>query len=251
MIRVIICGILGNMGSKLLERCFESEDICVVAGIDRERGMLAGVPIYAGLDECTEKADILVDFSHPDAAGAIVPYCRSSGTALVMCTTGHSEQQDARIRRLGEDVPVFYSANMSMGIALLAALTRRVAALLQEDFDIEIVERHHNRKIDAPSGTALLLADSINEACAARYDYVSGRRTQQRRKHDEIGIHSIRGGTIVGDHEVIFAGDDEVITLSHSASSRNLFAAGALRAIRFLSRQRPGLYSMESIVQNA
>jgi 4-hydroxy-tetrahydrodipicolinate reductase len=249
MIRVIICGILGKMGSRVMEACFEDKNIAVAAGIDVEDGVMANIPIYSSMARCAEQADVVIDFSSPALTGQIVDFCRSSKTALVMCTTGHGDTEAELIRRLSLDVAVFKSANMSLGIALLKSLAKRAAALLRDDFDIEIVERHHNRKLDAPSGTALLLANEINASLGGHYDYVYDRHAlRQKRGKREIGIHAVRGGTIVGDHEVIFAGSDELITLSHSAASRAVFAVGAINAARFIAKQPPGLYDMDSVV---
>lgn len=249
MIKLIICGVLGKMGSQLMEACFEDHNIEIVAGVDTEEGRLANIPIYKSLAACPAAADVVIDFSNPGLTGAITDYCRETHSALVMCTTGHNEAQAALIRRLADDVAVFQSANMSLGIALLKALARKAALALHNDFDIEILERHHNRKLDAPSGTAMMLAGEINTALGGQYDYVYDRQ-QVRRKRDkrEIGLHSIRGGTIVGDHEVIFAGNDEIITLSHSAASRAIFAVGALNAARFIVKQPPGFYNMDSLM---
>lgn len=248
MIKVIICGILGKMGSQLMDACFEDPNIEILAGVDTEEGRLANIPIYKSLAACPA-ADVVIDFSNPALTGAIVDYCRDTHCALVICTTGHTEAQAALIRRLADDAAVFQSVNMSLGVALLKTLVRKAALALHNDFDIEILERHHNRKLDAPSGTAMMLANEINTALGGQYDYVYDRH-QVRRKRDkrEIGLHSIRGGTIVGDHEVIFAGNDEVLTLSHSAASRAVFAVGALNAARFIVKQPPGYYNMDSLM---
>lgn len=249
MIKIIICGILGKMGTKLMEACFEDKNIEVVAGVDVEDGVLANIPIYKSFTACKQQADAVIDFSNPVLAPQIVDYCRSTQTALVMCTTGHSDAQSAMIRKLSDDVAVFRSANMSLGIALLKSLAKKAASVLHNDFDIEIVERHHNRKLDSPSGTAMMLAGEINSALGGQYDYIYDRHDmRQKRDKKEIGIHAIRGGTIVGDHEVIFAGNDEIITLSHSATSRTVLAMGAINAVRFIVKQPAGLYDMDSIM---
>ncbi len=250
LIRIIISGILGRMGGRLLEVCFEEKNLLVVAGIDKSSGTLAGIPIYSAFSDCAEKADVLVDFSHPDLTDPLTAYCQKTNTALVLCTTGHTKKQLTQIRKLSAEVPVFQSANMSLGVALLNDLVRRAAVVLQNDFDIEIIERHHSGKIDSPSGTALMLANAINEVAAGKYTPVYNRHERaQRRDPAEIGIHSIRGGSIVGQHEVLFAGNDEILTLTHSATSRNIFAVGAVAAVRFLSHQPPGLYNMESMLK--
>ena len=246
---MIICGILGNMGQKLADACFEAEDVTVAAGIALESGTLAGIPIYNSVNECDIKADVLVDFSSPALTEAIADYCAERKLPLVMCTTGHSEAQLEELAALAHNVPVFKSANMSLGVALLSDLAKRAAAALGDDFDIEIIERHHRRKVDAPSGTAMLLADEINASRGNRYDYIYERQSvRQPRQKNELGIHALRGGTIVGEHEVVFAGNDEVVTLSHSALSRAVFASGALAAARFIVRQKPGMYDMKALV---
>ena len=249
MIKVMICGVLGKMGTKVMDACFEDKNIEVVAGIDQQDGMLANIPIYKTISDCKNECNVVIDFSNPALTKDITDYCRTTKTALVMCTTGHSEQQTELIRRLADDVAVFSSANMSLGIALVKALAKKAAAVLHNDFDIEIVERHHNRKLDAPSGTAMMLANEINSALGGQCDYVYDRHAvRQKRDKKEIGMHAIRGGTIVGDHDIIFAGNDELITLSHSAASRTVFAMGAINAVRFIIKQPPGLYNMDSIM---
>lgn len=248
--KVILCGILGNMGARMLETCYAAEDVEVVAGVDTRDGRLDNIPLYTSFAAVKEKADVVVDFSNPALTEDIARYCETTHTPVVLCTTGQNEAQTARIAALSRTVPVFKSANMSIGIALLTALAKQAAALLGESFDIEIVEQHHRRKLDAPSGTALMLADAINAARGNAFDYVYDRHdARQARRPNEIGIHSVRGGTIVGEHEVIFAGNDEVLRLSHSASSRSLFATGALKAARYLVRQKPGIYDMDALVQ--
>jgi len=249
MTKVIICGVLGNMGAKILDICFDDHDIEVVAGIDQQDGVLANVPIFRSFSDCDIKADVVIDFSNPVLTDSIVEYCRAQNTALVMCTTGQNESELDAIRRLADSVPVFLSANMSVGIALLKSLAARAAAMLRDNFDIEIVEYHHHRKLDAPSGTAMMLANEINASTGNKYTYVYDRHdVRKSRDKNEIGMHAIRGGTIVGAHEVIFAGNDEVITLSHQASSRTVFAVGAVNAAKFVAKQKPGIYDMDSIM---
>lgn len=251
MVKVIICGILGNMGIRLQEACFNDNNIDIVAGIDRRDGVLNNIPLFASFADCTVKGDAVIDFSNPALTGDVAAFCETTKTPLVLCTTGQDEEQLARIEALSKVVPVFKSANMSMGIALLTSLAQKASLFLKDNFDIEILEKHHNQKLDAPSGTALLLADAINEINGKKYDYVYDRHAQKKqRDKKEIGISSIRGGTIVGEHEVIFAGSDELITLTHSAASKTVFAVGAVNAAKFIVRQRPGLYDMNSMIQS-
>ncbi len=250
MVKVIISGILGSMGTRVQEACFNDSNIEIVAGIDRREGLLNNIPLYASLSDCKVKADVLIDFSNPALTDSIADYCAQTNTPLVLCTTGQDARQLACIEELSTRVPVFKSANMSMGIALLCSLAKKASLFLGDGFDVEILEKHHNKKLDAPSGTALLLADAVNSVNGQKYDYIYDRHNKKApRESSEIGISSIRGGTIVGEHEVIFAGNDEVITLSHSAASKQVFATGAVNAAKFIVRQKPGLYDMESMVR--
>lgn len=250
MLKLILCGILGNMGSRMREACYADGEIEIVAGIDRRTGTLDNIPLFSSFADCKAAADVVVDFSNPALTDELLAFCERTKTALVLCTTGLSEEQQRRVRALAGQVPVFQSANMSLGIALLRALAKKAAALLGDGFDIEIIEKHHNKKLDAPSGTALMLADAINSVRGSGYDYVYDRHEARRpRKKNEIGIHAVRGGTIVGEHEILFAGNDETITLAHAAASKSLFAAGAVKAAHFIVRQPAGLYNMDSMVQ--
>ncbi len=239
------------MGARLQEACFNDNNIDIVAGIDRRDGVLNNIPLFAAFADCTVTADVVIDFSTPALTGDVAAYCADTKTSLVLCTTGQDAAQLTQIETLSKVVPVFKSANMSMGIALLTALAQKASLFLKDSFDVEILEKHHNQKLDAPSGTALLLADAINTVNGQKYDYVYDRHTQKKqRDKKEIGISSIRGGTIVGEHEVIFAGSDEVITLTHSAASKTVFAVGAVNAAKYIVRQRPGLYNMDSMIQS-
>lgn len=250
MIKVLICGMLGNMGVRVQEACFADENIAVVGGISRKGGMLNNIPLFPSFSDCDVDVDVVIDFSTPSLTDELAEYCARTKTPVVLCTTGHSDEQLAHIEELSRIVPVFKSANMSLGIALLSSLAKKASLFLKDNFDIEILEKHHNKKLDAPSGTALLLADAINSVNGRKYDYVYDRSTERKQRTDhEIGISAIRGGTIVGEHEVIFAGNDEVITLGHSAASKSVFAVGAVNAAKFLVRQRPGMYDMQSMVQ--
>ena len=248
MTKIIICGILGKMGSVVMEECFESDDVAVVAGVDKQSGVLANIPLFDSFEKCNVNADVVVDFSSSVMCEQIVSYCEKTKTALVLCTTGYSDAQLEKISQLSKIVPVFKSANLSFGIAVVKAVAAKMAIVLKNDFDIEILEKHHNKKVDAPSGTAIMLADAINDACGKEYEYVYERQSVRKpREKKELGISSIRGGTIVGEHEIMFAGVDEVITLTHSAASKTVFAKGAITAAKFLSKQKPGRYDMNNI----
>ena len=252
MLRVIISGIMGTMGKVVLSRCINNSQINVVAGVDLSSGSIENIPVYSSFFECEESADIVIDFSNPSNFDNLYNFCLANMIPVVICTTGFSEEQENKIKHLSQSVAVFKSANMSLGVNLLAALAKTAVSILSEEFDIEIIEKHHRRKVDAPSGTALMLAKEINAVCDNRFHYIYERESARKSREDnEIGIHSLRGGTIVGDHEIIFAGNDEVITISHSASSRNVFATGAISAALFLVSQKSGLFDMSAMINSS
>ena len=250
MIRVIIHGCCGRMGHIINDICEKEETIEVVAGVDAFGSAYAGFPVYRTLNECPQ-ADVIIDFSTASAMDALMAYCTEKKIAAVVCTTGLSEQQLEALKSASEKTAILKSANMSVGINLLEKLISEAAPrLAAAGFDIEIVEKHHNQKIDAPSGTALALADAANEALGNEYEYVydrSGRRVKRPVK--EIGISAVRGGSIVGDHDVIFAGQDEVITLSHRAYSRAVFGKGAVEAAKYLADKPAGFYTMSNVLE--
>ena len=249
MKKLILSGANGKMGHVIVSFVSERPDCKIVAGIDRDTTEYGGFPIYASPSSCNVPADCIIDFSHPSLLASILEYAVHTSTPIVVATTGLSEEQIALLRKTSDVIPVFFSFNMSLGVNLLADLAKRAAAVLGHSFDIEIVEKHHNQKIDAPSGTAILLANAINHMESDCYEYVYDRHTKrQKRTKNEIGIHSIRGGTIVGEHDVIFAGKDEIITLSHSAMSKDIFATGAVNAAMFLCGKPAGLYHMGDLV---
>lgn len=250
MTDVILCGCAGKMGAAVQAAIRDREDCHIVAGVDVAKPLHSDFPIYTSPSEVTESADVLIDFSHPTALEPILEYCRlHPGTAAVLCTTGYDREQVERIQEAAKTLPIFYSRNMSLGINLLIELAKKAEAVLGESFDVEIVEMHHNQKLDAPSGTALMLADAINEVRQGRMKYTYDRHSQRKkREKSEIGLHSVRGGTIVGEHQVIFSGLHEVLTLSHSAQSKELFASGAVQAAVFMKQQGPGLYDMSNLI---
>ncbi len=226
------------------------QDCSIVAGVDKFGREGLPYPIYQEVGSIDTHADVLVDFSHPSQLSNLLSFGEKTGVSLVLCTTGYDEKQVEMVRNAAKKIPVFYSGNMSLGINLLIELSKKAMQVLGADFDIEIIEKHHNQKLDAPSGTALMIADSLNAQSAEEMHYVYDRHSQRRKRtSDEIGIHSVRGGTIVGEHEVIFAGPHEVITLSHSAESREIFALGALKAALFLAGKPQGLYSMADLLK--
>ena len=252
MINILLSGCCGYMGRVVSAMAEKDPDISIIAGIDVAAPQPGGYPVYASPAEFTGSADVVVDFSAPAALDGLLEYCTKHSTPVILCTTGYSEQQIADISAAAEQIPVFRSANMSLGVNLLADLIRRACAVLGDSFDVEIIERHHRRKADAPSGTALMLADAASSALPYDPMYVFERQSRrQPRDSREIGISAVRGGTIVGEHEVIFAGLDEIIELRHSAASREVFATGAVRAAKFLAGvSAPGLYDMRDLLNN-
>ena len=249
MISVVISGCCGKMGRVVNEVILTRNDCKVIAGIDKISVKELGFTVYNAPSELAEKPDVIVDFSHPSALDRLIDYALTNGCALVLASTGYDTEQVAKIKSSAKQIPIFFTANMSLGINLLSELAKKAAAVLGGQYDIEIVERHHNLKLDAPSGTALMLADAINESQGNAYNYVYDRHNvRQKRDKAEIGIHSVRGGTIVGDHDIIFAGRDEVITLSHSAASKEVFAVGAVNAAVFMANKPAGLYSMADMI---
>lgn len=250
MTNIILCGCNGKMGAAVQSFVSQREDCSIAAGVDVSGGSQGSFPVYTSISQVKEAAQVVVDFSHPSALSGILEYCRQHlGTAAVLCTTGYSAEQTREIQEASKELPLFYSRNMSLGINLLIELAKKAEAVLGEAFDVEIVEMHHNQKIDAPSGTALMIADAINQVRNDSMQYVYDRHSQRKkREKQEIGLHSVRGGTIVGEHQVIFAGQSEVITLSHSAQSKELFAAGAVNAAVFMAGKAPGLYDMSHMI---
>ncbi|WP_312642225.1 4-hydroxy-tetrahydrodipicolinate reductase [Hydrogenoanaerobacterium sp.] len=249
MKKIILSGANGKMGHVIASFVKEKSDCEIVAGIDRNTKTYDDFPIFAVPAQCTIKADCIIDFSHPSLLNPILEYAAHTSTPIVVATTGISNEQIALMRKTSELVPVFSSFNMSLGVNLLLELARKAATVLGHDFDIEIVEKHHDQKVDAPSGTAIMLADAINHAQSDCYEYKYDRHSKrEKRSKSEIGMHSIRGGTIVGEHDVIFAGKDEIITLSHTAMSKEIFATGAVNAAVYLAGKPAGLYDMGDLV---
>ena len=248
---IILCGCNGKMGQAIVN---ESQKFCnmnIVAGVDIKPDSSKSFPIFSSINDVNIKADIIIDFSNPLALNSILEYSQNQKLPVVICTTGFSKEQVEKINEASKNIPVFYSGNMSLGINLLIELCQKATNVLGDSFDIEIIEKHHNQKIDAPSGTALMIANGISEHLDEKYEYKYNRTTsREKRKKNEIGIHSIRGGTITGDHEVIFAGKDEIITISHHAASRNICANGAINAAKYILHKTPGLYKMKNLINN-
>ncbi len=251
-VKILISGANGKMGHAVAAAIASREDCVVCAGVDLYTKQYADFPIFEKLSEVTEKPDVVIDFSNPAILDDLLDYCMVNGVPCVLATTGYNEEQIAKIKKAANSIPVFFSFNMSLGINLLVQLAKKAVSILGGQFDIEIVEKHHNQKIDAPSGTAIMLADAINEELDHQYHYVYDRHSKrQKREAKEIGMHAIRGGTIVGEHDIIFAGHDEVITLSHSAASKEVFAVGAVNAAVFLAKQDAGMYDMSQLMAQA
>lgn len=250
MVKMIMHGCNGRMGQMISDIAKNDDEITIVAGVDIVADKQNSYPVYGDIKNVKEEADVVVDFGAAQAVDNLIDFCESRKMPCVLCTTGLSNEQIANVSSKSANVAILRSANMSLGINTIMKLLKDAANVFAPaGFDIEIVEKHHKAKLDAPSGTALALADSINEARGNEYTYVYD-RSQRRQKRDdkEIGISAVRGGTIVGDHDVIFAGQDEVITISHTAYSRAVFAKGALEAAKFLHDKAPGLYSMADVV---
>ena len=249
MLNVLLCGCYGHMGKIVTEMLCERADITLIGVDNMPSEDVPKFPIFKCFDEINIDSDVIIDFSHHSLMGRLLNYAARTKTPTVICTTGLTDEINARIEEVAKTVPILHSGNMSVGINLLLKLVKKAAAALTDNFDIELVERHHNRKLDAPSGTAYMIADAINEELKNSKYYTFGREGKDtKRKPEEIGIHSVRGGTIVGEHAVIFAGTDEVIEINHKAYSRKLFAVGAIKAARFLVNQGPGLYSMDDVL---
>ena len=243
--RILLSGAAGHMGKVIAS----SENITVVAGFDINTERYSYFPVYDEISSMDFEVDAVIDFSHPSAFEKIYAYARRTHTPVVFATTGLSADQIKAISELACHIPVFYSANMSLGVNLMIEAVKRIASIVYDKFDIEIIEKHHRRKIDAPSGTALKIADAINDVIPEKLDYVYDRESKREpRSNKEIGICAVRGGTIAGEHTVIFAGEDEIIEIKHTASSRNIFARGAIEAAAFIKDKEAGLYSMNELL---
>lgn len=249
MINILLSGACGKMGNAVARCVAEDESLKIIAGVDKAE-MLCDFPIYKSFDDVKVMPDVIIDFSHVTVLDSLLDFSIKNNIAVILATTGYSAEQIAKIKDASTKIPVFFTANMSLGVNLLCSLARSAAKILGGNFDVEIIEKHHNQKIDAPSGTALMLANAVNEVFDDKYTYEYDRHSKrQKRTKNEIGIHAIRGGTIVGEHDVIFAGHDEVITLSHAAQSKEVFAAGAVKAAKFIVGKACGMYDMSDILK--
>ena len=251
MVKMIMHGCNGKMGQVITKIVKEDANAEIVAGIDKYMGIQNDYPVFESIDKCDVDADVVIDFSNAAAVDGLLDYCVEKQVPVVLCTTGLSEEQLGKVQEASKKVAVLKSANMSLGVNMLLKLLQDATKILAPaGFDIEIVERHHNQKVDAPSGTALAMADSINAAMNDEYTYTYDRsQVRQKRDKKEIGISAVRGGTIVGEHEVIYAGEDEVIEFKHTAHSKAVFAKGAVEAGKFLKGKGAGLYDMKDVIQ--
>lgn len=250
MVRIIMSGCNGYMGRVVAEIVDADQDAEIVAGIDLADNGDKKFPVFTSAADCDVEADVLIDFSSPKALDGLLAYCTEKQVPAILCTTGYTQEQLGQIKEASGKVALMKSANMSLGVNMLLKLVKDAAKLLAPaGFDMEIVEKHHNLKVDAPSGTALALADSLNEALGQKYEYKYD-RSQERKRRDkyEIGISAVRGGNIVGEHEVIFAGLDEVVEFKHTAYSKSVFAKGAVQAAKYIAGKPAGFYDMGDVV---
>lgn len=250
MINLLISGANGRMGKKVYEASLLSEDITAVCGIDIKDDLSnSSFPVYARFENVENKIDVVVDFSAPANLDNVLDFCLKNGVPAVLCATGYTQEQVEKIKETANKIAVFRSGNMSLGVNVLIDIVKKTAKALY-GFDVEIIEKHHNNKVDAPSGTALMLADAVKDVQNDK-TYVYGRNgICGKRNPNEIGIHAVRGGNIVGEHDVIFAGNFETITLSHQATDRSVFAEGAIKAAKYIVNKKVGLYNMSDVINN-
>lgn len=249
MLNIILHGSSGRMGKVLSKMIASSPEMRVAAGIDSFIDSEADFPQFKTAAECDVKADVVIDFSNHAAIPALMEFCTEKSLPVVVCTTALTEDSLKKVDEAADKIPVFRSANMSLGINALVKALKAITPVLEPSFNVEIIEKHHNKKKDSPSGTAILLADAVNSSCKTEKEYIYGRHGKDDEcKITDLGIHAVRGGTIPGEHTVIYAGPDEVIELTHTALSRSIFAEGALKAAQFLAGKAPGKYSMDDLI---
>jgi 4-hydroxy-tetrahydrodipicolinate reductase len=249
MVRIIICGACGKMGGNVLDLRKDDAGAVAVCGVDLYPREI-GIPVYTSFADIQEEADVIIDFSSPTGLKERLDYAKEKGVGIVLAATGFTEEDLAMVKEYSQYIPLFKTANLSVGINVMQLLVELAAKRL-EGYDVEILEKHHNLKKDAPSGTALMHAETLKAAYDDKKHFVNGREgIVGARDKDEIGIHAIRGGTIVGEHEVMFAGEDEIITITHSARSKRVFAVGAVRAAKFLKGRAPAIYDMQDLLAN-
>lgn len=248
MIKIVLNGCSGKMGKMITECAAKFKGLEIVAGIDKFPS-IEKFPIFESVQDLNVDYDVLLDFSRADALNDLLELTKKTNKPLVICSTGYTQEDLDLIDEKSKSLKLFRSGNMSLGINLICSLLKKITPLLYGNYDIEIIEKHHNQKVDAPSGTAIMLADAANDSIKETTKYVYGRQGNSKREENEIGIHAIRGGSIVGDHDVIFAGTGEVIELNHKAISREVFAVGALKACEYMATvTNPGLYNMTDVL---
>ncbi|HBU13092.1 MAG TPA: 4-hydroxy-tetrahydrodipicolinate reductase [Clostridiales bacterium] len=252
MIHILISGVNGRLGQTLVTSIQNAEDMAVAAGVDiRPDAFSNDFPVYADFSSVKEAADVIIDFSRPDALPGLLAYASEHNIPAVLTTTGYTDTDKMMIAKYAGHIPLFYSANMSLGVNLQIELAKRAAEILADSFDIEIVEKHHNQKVDSPSGTALAIAEGINSVLGGSREFVFGRHSRNgKRAENEIGIHAVRGGTVTGEHDILFFGPDEVLEINHRAHSKQVFTEGAVRAARFIYKKDPALYSMTDLFRD-
>jgi len=249
MVKILLVGCAGKMGMMIRECSQKTHGMEIAAGIDRVASTSLHFPVFENIEDCNVPVDVVLDFSRPDALDSILNFAKIKKVSVVLCTTGYTKEQIHNIEAFSKTNAIFRSANMSIGINVINNILKNISALLYEDFDIEIIEKHHNQKVDAPSGTALLLGDTIRDTISDETNYVHGRNGNHKREHSEIGVHSVRGGTIVGEHEILFAGVGETIEIKHTALSREVFAVGAIKASLFMVDKTIGLFNMDDVLK--
>ena len=248
MIKTLLVGSGGRMGAFVAASALKDDEIVIVAGVDKFNNGQS-FPVFESFNDVKGEFDVIIDFSNPAVLDDMLKFALEKKIPLVIATTGYSPEQTEKIKAAAKEIPVFFTFNMSIGVNLICSLAKKAAAILGDGFDIEIVEKHHNQKIDAPSGTAIMLANAVNQEFDDNKIYEYDRHSKrQKRSKNEIGIHSVRGGTIVGEHDVIFAGNDEIIELSHTATSKGVFAEGAIKAAKFLVGKPSGMYDMQNLI---
>ena len=252
MLRIGISGCNGAMGRMLNETMSDMNDLSIVLGIDRNINLYNNTyPVYENPSSIDVDCDVIIDFSNPNNLNDLLNFCVDKKVGIVIATTGLSQEQEERIKECSKYIPIFKSSNTSIGINVLIDLVKKASKVLSDNFDIEIIEKHHNKKVDAPSGTAYMLANAINEELDNSMEYNYGREgTDAKRNKKEIGIHAVRGGTIPGEHTVMFAGMDEIIEIKHTALSKKVFAQGAVRAAKYIANKEPRLYCMDDLINN-
>jgi len=249
MIKILLSGCNGKMGQVISRLAQQDTNLEIVSGYDINDKIKNQYPVFTNINDCNIPIDVVIDFSNPAALNSLIEFSTSRKLPLVMATTGLSDLHMNKLKEASSLIPIFQSANMSLGVNLLLDLVKKATKVLEEYFDIEIIEKHHNQKLDAPSGTALLIADEINKVMAQKQEYVYDRHSRRKkRSKSEIGIHAVRGGTIVGEHSVIYAGNDEIIELKHTAMSKDIFGIGALKAAAFIYGKEPSMYSMYDLI---